>query len=158
MKQLIKGVFGALIAILIVVALSSRAQAEEPLVVNLGGVSYHMMSKDTTTWFHRAVVFQKGDYIGGYLRNSYGQDSWVAAYRVWDQHSKNLHTEFSLGAVRGYDSCYGTFSDEEKASGKSKVAACFLPLLTVTIKTDTVIQPQVSLWGDAVVLTGKYTF
>lgn len=163
-KEIVKGMVQGFVLVamaLIVIAgfvSCEKTAAAEPLSVNFGGVSYHMVSEDTTEWFHRAVVFQRGDYIGGYLRNSYGQDSFVAAYKVWDQHGKNLHTSLALGAVRGYDKCYGKFSEEERAAGKSKVKACFLPLLTVTIKTDTAIQPQINLWGDALVLTGKYTF
>ena len=117
-----------------------------------------MMSEDTTTWFHNAVILQKGKFQGGYVKNSYGQDSFVAAYQVWKEVKPTVTSELSLGIVKGYDKCYGRHTDEEREAGKSKVWGCFLPLFTMTIETGTEIKPQISLWGDALVLTGKYTF
>lgn len=162
LRQFIK-VLSAVIApaalVAIVVSCNPElAHSEEPLTVNLGGVSHHTVSEDTNTWFHRAAVFQRGNWIGGYLRNSYGEDSFVAGYRVYHERKGAVTTEVLLSAVRGYDKCYGKFTQKERSLGKKKVNACFLPLITATIHTGTVIEPQISLWGDALVLTGKYSF
>lgn len=124
--------------------------------VNLGGVSTHLISRDTTTSFHRAVVVNHNDYLAGYLKNSYGNDSFVAGYRVFDHYADSLQTDIHLGVVRGYDKCYGKFSDKE--GGKSKIIACPLVIISTTIDTGTRIKPTISLWGDALVLTAKYNF
>ena len=147
-----------IILLAVLLMLSKYLCAEEPVEVIFGGLSYHTYSKDTTTWFHRALFVQKGDYLGGYARNSYGNDSFFAGYRLWNLTNSYITTEVTIGAVRGYDKCYGSFSDVERESGKNKVEACPLLLISVTAETGTDIKPQVSLWGDALVLTAKYTF
>lgn len=159
-KQLLKSIIGACTAVFLVILLTTctTSRAEEPYSITFGGVSHHLVSEDTTTWFHNAVILQKGDLLAGYTKNSYGQDSFVAAYKVWEERKPSTLTELSLGVVRGYDKCYGRYSDEQRSEGKSKVWGCFLPLVTITYLIDSPVQPQLSLWGDALVLTGKYTF
>lgn len=139
-----------LYAILFVFSLHVQA---EPTNLWFGGVSYHTVSKDTDTWFHRAIILQKGDYIGGYLKNSYGQDSFVLGYEVFEKTIGKSHLEIHMTAIRGYDKCFG-----ENKKSNHKVLACALPIFTFSMNTDTTIKPQVTLWGDAVVFTGKYPF
>ena len=123
--------------------------------IQFGGISAHLISKDTNTWFHNAFIINHNEYSIGYLKNSYGEDSFMATYRVYKHTAKDLVTEVTIGAVKGYDKCYGAFKDNTK---KDKVFACPLVVINVTLKTNTVIEPVISLWGDAVVLTGRYKF
>lgn len=122
----------------------------------LGGVSHHFISDDTTESFHRAVLYEKGDFLGGYVYNSYGEDSFVGAYNIYNEVNKGHSVDVFLGAVRGYDKCYGKFEKGEKE--KSKVLACPILVINATIHTDTYIKPVLSLWGDALVLTGRIDF
>ena len=156
--EVLRAVTWLVVMVSIVFAFTTPAKAHEPVSVTFGGISYHMLSENTTTWFHSAAIMEYGNYMGGYLRNSYGQDSWVVGYRVWENHQRKFSGKLYFGAVKGYDTCYAPFSEKERKSGKEKVAACFLPVYTMTFKTDTVIKPQLSIWGDAIVLTGNYTF
>lgn len=139
--------------VLIMFTFTNSTKAENSLV--FGGVSHHFISDDTNNSFHRALVLNYEDYLIGYLRNSYNQDSFVAAYRVYKDVKKDHTTEIYLGAVRGYDKCYGKF---ERESSDKKIIACPLITINVTIETDTKVKPMLSLWGDALVLTGKYNF
>jgi hypothetical protein len=123
--------------------------------IQFGGISHHFISDDTTNNFHRAIIVNHEDYLVGYLRNSYGQDSFVAAYNIYGETKKNYSTDVYLGAVRGYDKCYGAF---EEGENKSKVIACPLLVINVTINTETMVKPVLSIWGDALVLTGKIDF
>ena len=139
--------------ILSLYAIVSSAKAETS--IQFGGISHHFISDDTTNNFHRAVIISHEDYLAGYLRNSYDQDSFVVAYNIYKETKKNYSTDVYLGAVRGYDKCYGAF---EEGENKNKVTACPLLVINVTINTDTVVKPVLSLWGDALVLTGKIDF
>ena len=142
------------IVILCCILFSPLVKAETSLV--FGGVSHHFISKDTTNNFHRAFIINHNNYLVGYVRNSYDQDSFVAAYRIYNENRENYTTDVYFGAVKGYDKCYGKFS--EKENGDSKVLACGLLVINVTIKTNTYIKPMFSLWGDALVFTGKIDF
>lgn len=120
-----------------------------------GGLSTHLVNKETNTWFHRTLLYQKDALTIGYLKNSYGQDSWLVAGEIYSYNIDTIEAKLHLGIVRGYDRCYGKF--EEGRVGK-KAIACGLPILSITLLTESKIQPQLSLWGDAVVWTGKYNF
>lgn len=142
------------IVILCFILLSPIIKAETSLV--FGGVSHHFITKDSTNNFHRVFLIKHNDFLFGYVRNSYDQDSFVGAYNIFEAITKNVNFDIYFGAVRGYDKCYGTFQESEK--NKSKVLACGLFIFNATIKTDTYVKPMVSLWGDALVFTGKIDF
>lgn len=124
--------------------------------VQFGGFSYHIVSEDTNTNFHRALIYEADGLTFGYLKNSHGNDSFMGAYRIWDERDKGTTTEIYLGAVRGYEKCYGDFNKGD--TKKDKVIACPLLLINVTIETGTKVKPVISLWGDALVLSGRYNF
>ena len=123
--------------------------------IQFGGISTHLISKDTNTWFHNAIIIGKGKYAMGYLKNSYGNDSFMVTIKTYEKNFNKVLVDVYVGAVRGYDRCYGKFDDDYN---NSKVFACPLVVINATLKTNTVIEPVISLWGDAVVLTGRYKF
>ena len=138
---------------MILISITKEVKADSVL---LGGVSHHLYSDDVDNNWHRAVIYQRGDFAFGYLKNSHSNDSFMATYKVWEDIDKDITTDINLGAVRGYERCYGDFKPDD--TKRNKVIACPLVLINVTIRTDTMIKPVLSLWGDAVVLTGKVDF
>lgn len=133
---------------------SPLVKAETSLI--FGGLSHHFITKDHTNYFHRAFLIDHNDFLFGYVRNSYDQDSFVAAYKIFKESPKDYDFDVYIGAVRGYDKCYGVFEEDEK--NKRKTFACGLLVFNATIKTNSYIKPVISLWGDALVLTGKIDF
>jgi hypothetical protein len=142
------------IIMLCIVLCSPTIKAETSLV--FGGISHHFISEKPTNNFHRVFLIDHNDFLFGYVRNSYDQDSFVVTYNIFKENSQNYEFDVYLGAVRGYDRCYGTFQENE--NNKSKVIACGLVVFNVTIKTETYVKPMFSLWGDALVFTGKIDF
>ena len=154
-NKVLDRLYVTILAILII-GLLVKCQSVRADSVILGGVSYHFVSEDTTNSFHRAVIYNKGDYSVGYLRNSHDNDSFMGAYRVWGEVGKGITTDIYAGVVRGYERCYGDFKRGD--TKREKVIACPLVLINATINTGTKVEPVISLWGDAIVLSGKVNF
>lgn len=146
---------GVVIFIALLFTVTAEASEKDGKIL-FGGVSHHFISEETTNNFHRAFIVGYKDYLVGYVRNSYDQDSFVGAYKIYEEIKQDYDFDVYLGAVKGYDKCYGAFENDEQ--GKDKVLACPLVVVNVTIKTDTYVRPIISLWGDAIVLTGRIDF
>lgn len=80
--------------------LCSTAVADTSL--RLGGLSTHLSDKDYNS-FHRVLILEHDSYFGGYFRNSYYDDSFIAGKRFGDD--VGLLTGLTYG-YRKDSSCY----------------------------------------------------
>lgn len=139
-----------ILTLLLTLSLPSNAGS-----ISFGGLSHHFFSKIINN-FHRAVIYERSNYVVGYIKNSHDKDSYILSYKVWDYYLEGVTLEGYFGVIRGYYRCYrGRHSYD---TNSKKVFACPLGVLSATIETETAVKPQISLWGDAIVLTGKITF
>lgn len=124
---------------------TSPAYAETSLL--LGGWSHHFIEKAENE-NHRLVAIDSAPIIIGYFRNSFNNDSVFAAY----SHHVKFYSKVSgfayLGAVRGYEECFGDSSEHD-----NKKLACPFAAIGVKYSTDYNIDPQVMLLGTVAVLT-----
>lgn len=129
--------FAALILILAVWSGNAKAEA----AILLGGWSDHPISEAEYNEDHKATLIEYGSYMAGRFHNSYGRNTWAAAYgfsKQWGDWRGSVH----VGAMYGYRSCYGDDGDS------ATICPMAYPALTYTAYP---VQPQVGLLGEAVV-------
>lgn len=132
------------------------AEAEERPTLILGGVSHHFFTEDYTNSSHNVLAIEYRNVIAGYMKNSYDNDSFVLAYSGKLYSGELVNIGLYLGAVRGYDKCFGKFTPEEE--GDDKAEACPFIAPQININTGYNLKPQLTLFGDALVLSARYEF
>ena len=126
--------------------------------ITFGGVSHHFITEDYENSMHNTLAITYNKVMVGYFKNSYDNDSFIAGYAFNVKDEKYFTMDLIVAAVRGYDKCYGKFTDEENRQGKSKIEVCPMLAPTFIFKVDYPVKPQLTLFGDALTLSANYKF
>lgn len=145
-----------LLAFFIGMAAVTTCKADEKPSVILGGVSHHFLTEDHTNSNHNVVAVEYKSVIAGYMKNSYDNDSFFAAWSHIFDRTKYFDMGIYIGAVRGYDECFDKFSEGEEH--KDKVIACPIIAPYMIINVDYPVKPQLTLFGDALTASARYDF
>ena len=113
----------------------------------LGAWSHHF-DKEAENESHDLVAITHSYYMLGYYKNSYDNDSIIAAFNLESEPSSNFSVFSYLGLVRGYETCYG-----DRARSDTKVLACPYAVVGVKYHTGLGINPQFMLSGTVTVVT-----
>tara|TARA_Y100001973_G_scaffold105035_1_gene176718 strand:- start:1682 stop:2119 length:438 start_codon:yes stop_codon:yes gene_type:complete len=132
----------ALAAFVAAMALHTYNAKAETAVV-LGGWSEHLITDEDYNESHDAVLLEHDQYMVGRFNNSYGRESYVAAYG-WTKQWGNWRGSVHAGVIKGYSKCFGDDGDS------GRVCPMVYPAVTYTKYR---VQPQVGLLGEAVVFT-----
>ena len=117
--------------------------------LHLGGASHHLDHNEDFDYneSHNLVLIERESYVGGYFKNSYGNDSLLAAKR-YDWTYKRINYGFMAGIVYGYE-------DYQTPLTWNKLTPALIPYIQYDYEG---IKPTVSLMGTAVVLSVEFDF
>lgn len=158
MNKLTNTLLAVLVVILTIalVAYPSKSRAEAYTI--LGGLSHHFITEDYDNSNHNVVAFSYEKILAGYFKNSYNNDSFILGYEFEIDNEQYFDVILYVAAVRGYDKCYGKFTQEERQAGKSKVEVCGMIAPAFVFKVPYEVKPQLTLFGDAATLSARYDF
>lgn len=109
-----------------------------------GAWSRHLVDGDYNE-VHQAYGIQSGPYSASYFVNSYGREGAFAGYTFRKQRG-DVELGLLVGGVYAYRGCY-------RDSGSKTLCPLVVPSVTYTRFR---VQPQVALWGPAVVLAVRW--
>ncbi len=136
-----------MVASLLLIALTSVGTVDS---VRLGGLSHHLDSDKDYNWFHRvAIVETSSNWVGGYFRNSYHDDTFLLGKKFVKQ-DKGVELSLLVGASYGYREDGGCYK-YQGMNNYSKRIVC--PVVAPEIRLDLPASPAIAIYGNAVVLT-----
>ncbi|WP_020408909.1 hypothetical protein [Hahella ganghwensis] len=133
--------------IAMVLAAFSTSSIAETFTVHGGGWSHHIDSSDYDyNSNHRLIAGEYRDWIGGYFRNSFDEDSFFIGHR-FNKQLGDIRLSIMPGATYGYRHCT---KPKDLDGNDRRVCPVVVPSATYTKYQ---VKPTVSLMGTAVVLT-----
>ncbi|ASV44534.1 hypothetical protein PBI_SCTP2_519 [Salicola phage SCTP-2] len=114
---------------------------KETFNLSLGAWSKHVLSNDISNETHNMIAVQKSRIMGGYFKNSHGNDTFFINYYREFEITKNIEPFVTFGLMYGYTECFG-----EDNSSKD---VCPMGVIGVSY-TKFRIEPTLYLLGDAI--------
>jgi len=139
-------IYAALLG-LILVMIPWAAQAETYL--HTGAWSHHVATNEDYNETHNLAALEHDQLMAGYFKNSYGDDSFMAAYRF--KEPVTPHIELSLLAGASY--WYRGDCLTQDASEPKSVCPLVAPAVTYTEHR---VEPSVMVMGNALVLSVRF--
>lgn len=126
---------------------ATPAQAET--YAHLGAWSHHVGTNQDYNETHNLAALEHNQIIAGYFKNSYGDDSFMAAYRFKEPVTPHIELSLLAGASYGYR---GDCMTQDGSEPKS-VCPLVAPVVTYT---EYRVEPSIMLMGSAVVLSVRW--
>lgn len=143
---------GVLIVLLMTVSFNAFSDG-----LYLGGWSQHFNTKGdgsiTLNESHNIVAVEYNNWLVGYFKNSYNDDSGVVARKYRIMSGNNLSFDVAIGTVYGYRTC------ERRSTYPNGSSKKWCPAVVPEISyTKYRVQPSVMVMSSAVVVAIKVGF
>lgn len=138
-----RGMIAACLAIAALFWLFFHAMPVKADYVYLGGWTKHFDGVPATNESHNMAIYERGRWIGGYYRNSYGDDTGIIGYKFHREIGENWEASIAVGASYGYRACM----ERESSKAPKRLCPAFMPEIVYTRYR---IQPSFVFLGDGV--------